>query len=114
MKKGEGIRLIEELTRLQGIEKELRNQVEELRTNSIEKETRISHFVGKCQELTSSLENAKKDAIATYMKSDDFTSRLDQNYAAGYEDFCSDAKEAYPGMDFDSFKVPTTAESSLL
>ena len=95
LKKGEGIRLTEKLTCLQGIEKGLRNQVEELKTDSIEKETHISYFEGKCQELTSSLENAKKDAIATYMKLDDFTSRLGQNYAADYEDFRSDAKEAF-------------------
>ena len=88
--------------------------MEELKTNSIKKETRISYFERRCQELTSSLENAKKDAIATYMKSDNFTSRLDQNYVAGYKDFCSDAKEAYLGMDFDSFKVPIAAKSSLL
>ena len=30
------------------------------------------------------------------------------------EDFRSNAKEAYPKMDFDSFKIPTTIESSLL
>ena len=88
--------------------------VEELKTNSIKKETRISYFERRCQELTSSLENAKKDAIATYMKSGDFTNRLDQNYVAGYEDFRSDAKEAYPRRDFDSFKVPIAAKSSLL
>ncbi|KAL0004741.1 hypothetical protein SO802_012302 [Lithocarpus litseifolius] len=30
------------------------------------------------------------------------------------KDFYSDTKEAYPKMDFDVFKVPTPAESSLL
>ena len=82
-----------------------------LKTDSIEKETLINHFEGKFQELTSSLENAKKDVIATYMKLDDFTSRLDQNYVAGYKDFRADANEAYLGMDFDSFKVPTAAKT---
>ena len=48
------------------------------------------------------------------MKSNDFTNRLDQHYVAGYEDFRSDVKEAYPEMDFDFFKVPIVAESSLL
>ena len=60
------------------------------------------------------LGECKKDAIATYMKLGDFTSRLNQNYVAGYEDFHFDAKEAYPRMDFDSFKVPIAVESSLL
>ena len=44
LKKGEVIRLTEERTRLQGIEKKLKNQVEELKADSIEKETRISHL----------------------------------------------------------------------
>ena len=44
LKKGEVIRQIEERTCLQGIEKKLKNQVEELKADSIEKETRISHL----------------------------------------------------------------------
>ena len=48
------------------------------------------------------------------MKSDEFKILLDRHYAAGYEDFRSDAKKAYPEMDFDSFKIPTAIESSLL
>ena len=114
MKKREGIRLTEELTYLQGIEKQLMNQVEELKIDSIKKETCINHLEVKCQGFTSSLESAKKEAIATFMKSNDFTNRLDQHYVAGYEDFSSDTKEAYLEMDFDSFKVPTAVESSLL
>ena len=63
LKKGEVIRLIEELTHLQGIEKKLRNQVEKLKADSIKKETRINHLEVKCQGFTSSLENAQKEAI---------------------------------------------------
>ena len=48
------------------------------------------------------------------MKSNDFTTCLDRYYAAGYEDFCADAKVTYLEMDIDSFKIPTTIESSLL
>ena len=44
LKKGEVIRLTEELTRLQGIEKKLRNKVEELKADSIERETCINHL----------------------------------------------------------------------
>ena len=77
--------------------------MEELKADSIEKETRINHLEVKCQGFTSSLEKAKKEAIATVMKSNDFTNRLDQHYVAGYEDFRSDAKEAYPEMKFDFF-----------
>ena len=48
------------------------------------------------------------------MRSNKFKVRLDRYYAAGYEDFRSDTKEAYLEIDFDSFKIPTTTESSLL
>ena len=48
------------------------------------------------------------------MNSKEYTDRLDQYYAAGYENFRFDAKEGYPEMDFDSFQIPTVAESSLL
>lgn len=108
------IRLIEELTHLQGIKKDLRNQVEELKANSIEKETRINHLKVNCQGFTSSLEKAKEEAIASFLKSYNFTNRLDQHYVAGFEDFCSNAKEAYLKKAFDSFKIPTATESSFL
>ena len=114
LKKGKVIRLTEELTCLQGIEKKLRNGVEELKADSIEKETHINHLEVKVQGFTSSLENAQKEAIATFMKSDDFTNCLNRHYVAGYEDFRSDAQEAYPEIYFDSFKIPTKAENSLL
>ena len=104
LKKGKVIRLTEELTRLQAIEKELRNQVEELKVDSIEKETRINHLEVKFQGFTSSLKNAKKEDIATFMKSDDFTNRLDQRYVAGYEDFHSDVKEATLGWTLTPLK----------
>ena len=32
----------------------------------------------------------------------------------GFEDFCIDAVEAFPGVDFDSIKLFTVAKSSLL
>ena len=114
LKKGEVIRLTGELIHLEGTKKKLRNEVEELKADFIEKETRINHLEVKCQEFTSSLEKAKKESIATFMKSKEYTDHLDQYYAAGYEDFRSDAKEAYPKMDFDSFQIPTPAKSSLL
>ena len=77
--------------------------MEELKADSIEKETHISHLEVKVQGFTSSLEKAQKEAIATFMKSNDFTNCLDRYYAAGYEDFRSDVEEAYPKVDFDSF-----------
>ena len=52
LKKGEVIRLTEDLNRLQGIETRLKDKVEELRADSIEKETRIAHLEGKISSST--------------------------------------------------------------
>ena len=68
----------------------------------------------KVQELTSSLKKAKEEAIEALMKSNNFTTCLDRYYATSYEDFRPDTKETYLEMDFDSFKIPTATESSLL
>jgi len=86
LKKGEVIRLTEDLTRLEG----------------------------KVLGLTSSLEKAREEAIVAFKKSDKYKNHLDSHYAAGYEDFRADAKEAYPNLDFDSFKIPLATKSSLL
>ena len=60
------------------------------------------------------MKKAQKEVIATFMRSDEFKNWLDHHYALGYEDFRSDAKEAYPDINFDFFKIPITTESSLL
>ena len=114
LKKGEVIRQTEEVTRLLVVETKLKNEVEKLKADSIEKETRITHLEGKVLGLTSFMEKAQKEAVVAFIKSDKFKIRLDFYYATSYEDFCSDAKEAYAKMDFDSFKIPTATESSLL
>ena len=49
-----------------------------------------------------------------FKKSDEFKNRLDSHYAASYEDFRADAKEAFPELNFDTFKIPLATESSLL
>ena len=88
--------------------------MEELKANSIEKETRIAHLEGKVLGLTSSMEKAQEEAITAFMRSNKFKNRLDRYYATGYKDFRDDAKETYPEVNFDSFKIPTATESSLL
>ena len=88
--------------------------MEELKADSIEKETHITHLEVKVQEFASSMEKAQEEAVAAFKSSNEFKTRLDRHYAAGYEDFRSDAKEAYPGMDFDSFMILTAVDSSLL
>ena len=113
-KKGEVIRLIEDFNRLLGSERKLKNKVEELKTDNLEKDTRIVHLEGQVSELTSSLEKAREEAIVAFKKSDEYMNHLDSHYAAGYEDFRADAKEAYPDLDFNSFKLPLATESSAL
>jgi len=53
LKKGKVIRLIKDLNSLQGIEKKLKDEVEELKADSIEKETYIAYLEGKVLGLTS-------------------------------------------------------------
>ena len=114
LKKGEVIRLTEDLNHLYGVETKLKNEVEELKVDSMEKETRIVHLEGQVSGFNSSLEKAREEAVAAFKKSDEYKNRLDSHYAAGYEDFRADAKEAFPNLDFDSLKIPLAAESSLL
>ena len=114
LKKGEVIRLTEDLNRLYGVETRLKNEVEELKADSVEKETRIVHLEGQVLGFNSSLEKAREEAVAAFKKSDEYKNRLDSHYAAGYKDFRADAKEAFPDLDFDSLKIPLATESSLL
>ena len=88
--------------------------MEELKADSIEKETRIAHLEGKVLGLTSSMEKAQEEAITAFMRSNKFKNCLDHYHAAGYKDFRVDAKETYPEVNFDSFKIPTATKSSLL
>ena len=114
LKKGEVLRLTEYFNRLQGSETKLKNEVEELKADNIEKDTRIVYLEGQVSGFFPSLEKAREEAIASFKKSNKYKSRLDNNYAAGYEDFRADAKETFPDLDFDSFKLPLTTESSML
>ncbi|XP_065637051.1 uncharacterized protein LOC136070692 [Quercus suber] len=114
LKKGEVIRLTEDLNRLQGIETKLKDEVEELKADAIEKDTRIAYLEGQVSEFPSSLEKAREEAISAFKKSDEYKNRLDSHYAAGYEDFRVDAKDAFPDLNFDTFKIPLAIESSLL
>ncbi|XP_030935860.1 uncharacterized protein LOC115960962 [Quercus lobata] len=114
LKKGEVIRLTEDLSCLQGIETKLKDEVEELKADSIEKETHITHLEGKISKFNLSLEKACEEVVAAFKKSDEYKNHLDSYYATSYKYFHADAKEAYPDLDFDSFKIPLATESSLL
>ena len=114
LKKGEVLRLTEDFNHLQGSETKLKNKVEELKADNIETATRIVYLEGQVSGFVSSLEKAREEAIAAFKKSTEYKNRLDNHYAAGYEDFRADAEETFPDLDFDSFKLPLATESSLL
>ena len=88
--------------------------MEELKIDNIEKDTHIVYLEGQVFGFVSSLDKAHEEAIASFKKSDEYKSRLDSHYAAGYEDFHADAKETFPDLDFDSFKLLLATESSML
>ena len=106
--------MTEDFNRLQGSETKLKNEVEELKANNIEKDTRIVYLEGQVSRFVSSLEKAREEAIAAFKKSNECKNHLDSHYTAGYEDFCADAKETFLDLNFDSFKLPLAIESSLL
>ena len=95
--------------------KELLNLIEELKTDVVEKDTRLGHLQKKNDELSTLLSNAKEDAVIEFKSSKEYTNLLDANYATGFEDFRMEAIENFPEVDFSSIKLDlTTATSSLL
>ena len=106
--------MTKDFNRLQGSEMKLKNKVEELKADNLEKDTRIVHLEGQVSEFASSLEKAREEAIAAFKKSDEYKNHLDSHYETGYEDFRANAKKTYPNLDFNSFRLPLATESSLL
>ena len=94
--------------------KELRDLNEELRTDVIEKDTRLDDLQKRNNELNTSLEKAKEDAVAEFQSSKQFTDLLDKNYAAGFEDFRLNAVENFPNIDFSVIKLNLGAATSSL
>ena len=91
------------------------NLVKELRTDVVEKDTRLDHLQKKNDELSTLLSKAKEDAVAKFKASKQYTDLLDANYATCFEDFRMDAMENFPEVDFSSIKLNlATATSSLL
>ena len=80
----------------------------------VEKDTRLDHLQKQNDELRSSLSKSKDEVIKEFKMSKEFTDLLDENYAAGFENFHMDTHQSFPGVDFDSIKLRTAAESSLL
>ena len=94
--------------------KELRNLNEELKTDVLEKDTRLDHLQKRNNELSALLEKAKGDAVAEFQVSKQFTDLLDKNYAVGFEDFRLDAAENFPNLDFNAIKLNLDAATSSL
>ena len=76
--------------------KELLNLIKELKTDVVEKDTRLGHLQKKNDELSTLLSNAKADAVIEFKSSNEYTKLLDANYAAGFEDFRMEAIENFP------------------
>ena len=94
--------------------KELLNLIEELKTDVVEKDTRLDHLQKKNDELSTLLSNAKADAVTEFKSSNEYTKLLDANYAAGFEDFKMEVIENFPEVDFSSIKLNLTAATSSL
>ena len=94
--------------------KELLNLIEELKTDVVEKDTRLDHLQKKNDELSTLLSNAKVDVVIEFRSSNEYTKLLDANYAAGFEDFRMEAIENFPEVDFSSIKLNLTAATSFL
>ena len=95
--------------------KELQNLVKELKADVIEKDTCLNHLQKRNDELSTLLSKAKKDAVVEFKASKRYTDLLDTNYVAGFKDFCMDALENFPEVDFSSIKLNIgVATSSLL
>ena len=96
--------------------KELQNHIEELKTDVIEKDTRLDHLKKRSDELNTLLEKAKGDVVVEFKASKQFTDLMDTNYATGFEDFRMDATKNFPETDFSFIKLNLggDATSSLL
>ena len=90
------------------------NLVEELRTDVVEKDTRLDHLQKKNDELSTLLSKAKEDAVAEFKASKQYTYLLDADYATGFEDFRMDTMENFPKVDFSSIKLNLVAATSSL
>ena len=93
---------------------EQQNLIGELRTNIAKKDTHLDQLQKKNDELNTLLSPAKEDAVAEFKASKEYTDRLDEHYAAGFEDFRMDAMENFPEVDFSSIKLNLAAANSSL
>ena len=57
----------------------MKNEVEELKADNIEKDTRIVYLEGQIAGFISSLEKARGEAVAVFKKSDEHKKALDSH-----------------------------------
>lgn len=93
---------------------ELKNLAQELRMNIVEKDSRLDHLQKQNEELRLSLSQFGDEVIKGVQVVQGVHRPFGTNYVVGFEDFRMDALELFPGVDFDSIKLRTAAESSLL
>ena len=94
---------------------EQQNLVQELRTDVVEKETRLDHLQKKNNKLSTLLSKVKEDAVVEFKASKQYTDLLDANYATSFKDFRMDTTENFLEVDFSSIKLNlATATNSLL
>ena len=93
---------------------EQKNLIGELRTNVVEKDTRLDQLQKKNDELSTLLSQAKEYAVAKFKASNEYTNRLNEHYAAGFEDFRMGAMENFLEVDFRSIKLNLAAATSSL
>ena len=94
---------------------EQQNLTRELRTDIVEKDTRLDQLQKKNDKLSILLSKAKENAVAEFKASKQYTDLLDEHYVADFEDFGMDAMENFPEVDFSSIKLNlATATNSLL
>ena len=93
---------------------EQQNLIGELRTNIAKKDTHLDQLQKKNDELSTLLSQAKEDAVAKFKASNEYTNRLNEHYAAGFEDFRMGAMENFLEVDFRSTKLNLAAATSSL
>ena len=110
----ESSRRVGERVKLEDEVKELKNLVEELKADAVEKDTCLDHLQKRSDELCTLFGETKKATIREFKASSEFTNLLDRNYAASFEDFHIDTIEHFLGVDFNLIKLYTVAKRSLL
>ena len=87
----ESSRLAEVRAKLEDEAKELKNLIEKLKVNAVEKDIRLNLLQKRSDELCILLGETKEAAIMELKGSSEFTDLLEKNYTVGFEDFRMDA-----------------------